>query len=154
MTRGEEGMEQRGVVIGRVVTGVFMLGILLGRGSSIGLAQEQEVIEAGKQEFQRSCATCHGVDAKGDGPSASMLNAKPADLTQLSKNHGGTFLFWQTYDKIEGSKEFVIRGHGTREMPIWGERFHFDKDASEQYQMGVRGRLLSLVYYLQSIQEK
>jgi mono/diheme cytochrome c family protein len=147
-------MEQRGVVIGRVVTGVFMLGILLGRGSSIGLAQEQEVIEAGKQEFQRSCAACHGVDAKGDGPSASMLNAKPADLTQLSKNHGGTFLFWQTYDKIEGSKEFVIRGHGTREMPIWGERFHFDKGASEQYQMGVRGRLLSLVYYLQSIQEK
>jgi hypothetical protein len=64
------------------------------------------------------------------------------------------FLFWQTYDKIEGSNEFVIRGHGTREMPIWGERFHFDKGASEQYQMGVRGRLLSLVYYLQSIQEK
>jgi mono/diheme cytochrome c family protein len=147
-------MEQRGAVIGGVVTGVFMLGILFGMGSSIGLAQEPDVIDAGKREFQRSCATCHGVDAKGDGPSASVLNVKPADLTQLSKNHGGVFLFWQTYDKIEGSKEVVIRGHGTREMPIWGERFHFDKDASEQYQMGVRGRLLSLVYYLQSIQEK
>jgi len=28
------------------------------------------------------------------------------------------------------------------------------KRASEEYAMGVRGRILSLVYYLQSIQEK
>jgi mono/diheme cytochrome c family protein len=120
----------------------------------VALAQEQEVIEAGKREFQRSCATCHGVDGKGDGPSAGVLNVKPTDLTQLSKRHGGTFLFWQTYDKIEGSKDFVIRGHGSREMPIWGDRFRLDRDTNQEYQMGVRGRLLSLVYYLQSIQEK
>jgi len=118
------------------------------------LAQEQEVIEAGKREFQRSCATCHGADAKGDGPSASALNVKPADLTQLSKNHGGVFLFWRTYEKISGADEAPIRGHGTREMPVWGERFRLEKGTGEEHAMGVRGRILSLVYYLQSIQEK
>lgn len=118
------------------------------------VAQEQDVIEAGKREFQRSCATCHGVEAKGDGPSAGFLNVKPADLTQLSKKHGGVFLFWRVYEEIEGSKDFVIRGHGTREMPIWGERFRFERSDSEAQEMGVRGRILSLVYYLRSIQEK
>lgn len=117
-------------------------------------AQEQEVVEAGKREFQRSCATCHGIDAKGDGPAANTLTVKPADLTQLSKKRGGTFLFWQVYDKISGrSEEVPIRGHGTREMPIWGDRFRLEPGESEQHALGVRGRLLSLVYYLQSIQE-
>lgn len=117
-------------------------------------AQEQEVIDAGKREFQRSCAACHGADAKGTGPAANALNVKPADLTQMSKKHGGTFLFWQTYDKISGrGEEVTIRGHGTREMPIWGDRFRLEPGASEQNALGVRGRILSLVYYLQSIQE-
>ncbi len=118
-------------------------------------AQEQEVIEAGKREFQRSCAACHGVDAKGNGPAANTLSVKPADLTQMSKKHGGTFLFWQTYDKISGRDEAVtIRGHGTREMPIWGDRFRLEPGTNEQYALGVRGRLLALVHYLQSIQER
>lgn len=127
---------------------------LLWAGGNKSLAQEQDIIEAGMREFQRSCATCHGVDAKGNGPSASALNVKPADLTQLSKNHGGVFLFWRTYEKISGADEAPIRGHGTREMPIWGERFRLEKGASEEHFIGVRGRILSLVYYLQSIQEK
>jgi mono/diheme cytochrome c family protein len=138
----------------RWMFGGILVMTLLCAGVSRSLAQEQEVVEVGKREFQRSCATCHGVDGKGDGPSASTLNVKPADLTQLSKNHGGVFLFWRTYEKINGADEAPIRGHGTREMPIWGERFRLEKGASEEYRMGVRGRLLSLVYYLQSIQEK
>jgi mono/diheme cytochrome c family protein len=118
-------------------------------------AQEQEVIEAGKREFQLSCAACHGTDAKGNGPTANALSVKPADLTQMSKKHGGTFLFWQTYDKISGRAEEVpIRGHGTREMPVWGDRFRLEPGVSEQYALGVRGRILSLVHYLQSIQER
>ena len=147
-------MAERGAAIRGVATVVLTAGTLLGIGPSIGLAQEQDIIEAGKREFQRSCATCHGVDAKGAGPSASALNVKPADLTQLSKNHGGVFLFWRTYEKISGADEAPIRGHGTREMPIWGERFRLERDASEEHHMGVRGRILSLVYYLQAIQEK
>jgi mono/diheme cytochrome c family protein len=122
-------------------------------GTTLASAQEQEVIDAGKREFQRSCTSCHGADARGNGPMASVLNVKPADLTQMKKKHGGTFLFWRTYDTISGREEEVtVRGHGTREMPIWGDRFRLEPGANEQYALGVRGRLLSLVQYLQSIQ--
>ncbi|MBM4256722.1 MAG: cytochrome c [Deltaproteobacteria bacterium] len=117
-------------------------------------AQEQDVIDVGKKEFMRSCATCHGVEATGNGPAAAALNVKPTDLTQMAKQHGGVFLFWRTYEKISGRDEQVIRGHGTREMPIWGERFRFEPNASDEHKASVRGRILSLVHYLQSIQTK
>jgi mono/diheme cytochrome c family protein len=117
-------------------------------------AQEQDVIDAGKKEYMRSCATCHGVKGTGNGPAASALNVQPADLTQMAKRHGGTFLFWRTYEKISGKDEQDIRGHGTREMPIWGERFRFEPKASDEHNTSVRGRILSLVHYLQSIQVK
>ena len=116
-----------------------------------GHGDQQDIIEAGRQEFQRYCATCHGTDAKGHGPSAEFLLAKPADLTQLKKQHGGVFLFWRTYDIIEGSKDRVIRGHGSRDMPIWGDTFR-QANGNEHHVAGVRGRILSLVHYLQSIQ--
>jgi mono/diheme cytochrome c family protein len=130
------------------VVGVVMLG------ATVTTAQEQEVIDAGKREFQRSCASCHGAEARGNGPAANVLSVKPADLTQIKKTHGGTFLFWRTYDTISGrGEEVTIRGHGTREMPVWGDRFRLEPGVNEQQALGVRGRLLSLVHYLQSIQE-
>ncbi len=121
---------------------------------AVSTAQEADVIEVGKREFQRSCATCHGVEATGNGPAASALTVKPADLTQLAKQHGGVFLFWRTYEKISGQDQQLIPGHGTREMPIWGERFRFEPQASDEQKTSMRGRILSLVHYLQSIQEK
>ena len=133
---------------------VVMTFLVVGGSSRLSWAQEQDVIDAGKGEFQRSCATCHGEDARGKGPSAAALNVKPTDLTQLSKQHGGVFLFWRVYEKIEGKSENPIRAHGTREMPVWGERFRLEQRAGDDLQMGVRGRLLSLVHYLDAIQEK
>jgi len=122
--------------------------------ASVVIAQEQEVIDSGKQEFLRSCATCHGVEATGNGPAAPALNVKPADLTQMANHHGGVFLFWRTYEKILGRDEYVVPGHGTREMPIRGDRFRFAPTTSEDQKTSVRGRILSLVHYLQSIQAK
>lgn len=135
----------------RILLGVVGFVVL---GITAAAAQEQEVIDAGKREFQRSCASCHGADARGDGPTANVLSVKPADLTQMKKKQGGAFLFWRTYDTISGrGEEVAIRGHGTREMPVWGDRFRLEPGVNEQQALGVRGRLLSLVHYLQSIQE-
>ena len=44
---------------------------------------------SGKEMFQAYCASCHGADAKGDGPAAAALKSKPANLTELAKNNGG-----------------------------------------------------------------
>lgn len=137
----------RAVIISAVCVSIMSM-------ARVVIAQEQEVIDSGKREFLRSCATCHGVEATGNGPAAPALNVKPADLTQLAKHHGGVFLFWRTYEKILGRDEHAVPGHGTREMPIWGDRFRFEPSTSEDQKTSVRGRILSLVHYLQSIQAK
>jgi len=121
---------------------------------STGLAAEEEpAIAAGKQEFQRNCGICHGLGGKGDGPIVKLLKQKPADLTQLNKKNNGEFPFWQTYRMIDGREP--IDGHGGREMPIWGDRFRKEQGTGQQgAESIVRGRILEIIVYLQSFQEK
>jgi mono/diheme cytochrome c family protein len=52
---------------------------------------QQKSTDAGKQEFEISCAVCHGMDAKGGGMVADALKVKPTDLTLLAKKNGGVF---------------------------------------------------------------
>ena len=130
------------------VTGIALLGGWAGR----GFAQEQEVAAAGKPVYDRNCAVCHGREGKGDGGAANVLTVKPADLTQISKNNGGNFPFWRVYGMIDGREE--VKGHGSREMPIWGAEFRAEAGTNPTAQSLVRGRILELVYYLQSIQAK
>ena len=56
----------------------------------------------GGVEFERSCAICHGFNAKGKGVMSDSLTKKPADLTVLSKNNNGHFPFTEVYQVIEG----------------------------------------------------
>src|SRR5581483_9092947 len=76
----------------------------------------------GQEMYKTWCATCHGVEGKGDGPAASALKTPPADLTMLSKKHGGRYPFERVRAFIEG-KEAKADAHGSREMPIWGDVF-------------------------------
>lgn len=120
--------------------------------SSIALAQEREVVATGEIEYQRHCASCHGVDAKGKGPVAKFLNIPPSDLSQLEKRNAGQFPFWEVYRIIDGRE--VIRGHGSREMPIWGDRFLAEARGKDKFsQPEAAGRILGLVFYLQHLQE-
>jgi mono/diheme cytochrome c family protein len=126
--------------------------VLLGVTAGTGLAQQEEVAKAGRPAYEQYCAVCHGREGKGDGGAASVLTVKPADLTQLSKKNNGTFPFWRVYGVIDGREE--VKGHGTREMPIWGQEFRMQAGSSAMAQSQVRGRILELVYYLESIQVK
>jgi mono/diheme cytochrome c family protein len=111
------------------------------------LAQEAEVRAAGQQEYHRYCRTCHGETGKGDGIMARYLTVTPADLTQLRTKYGGQFPFWDVYATIEGRK--MVTAHGDGEVPIWGALFRWEEGGNNKV---VRGRILQLVYYLQSIQ--
>jgi mono/diheme cytochrome c family protein len=116
-------------------------------------AQENEIVDRGRLEYQGYCAVCHGENGKGDGIVSRFLLIKPADLTQLSKNNRGEFPFWRTYWTIDGRQE--VRGHGSRVMPIWGNRFR-SEEAAEGPAAWIdlaRGRIWQLVVFLQSIQE-
>lgn len=121
-----------------------------------GLAQQQdiekEVAEAGRPAYEQYCAVCHGRTGKGDGPAVNLLTVKPADLTQLSKKNNDMYPFWRVYAIIDGREE--VKGHGTSDMPIWGQEFRLQAGTSALAQSEVRGRVLELVHYLESIQEK
>lgn len=134
--------------------------ILVAGGLSLALtasavAQEQ----IGKQEFDQRCAVCHGADGRGDGPMAESFTTKPANLTVLSKNNGGVYPFSQVYEAIDGRRK--IAAHGTSQMPLWG-RYFMDTTRregmqdptplEEQESKIVQGRILSLVYYLYTLQ--
>ena len=136
----------------RVMLTSLMGTLLLGGTPGAGMAQQEEVAKAGRPAYEQNCAVCHGLEGKGDGGAANLLTVKPADLTQLSKNNNGTFPFWQTYRVIDGREE--IKGHGTRDMPIWGREFRMEAGTNAMAQSQVRGRILELVYYLESIQAK
>jgi mono/diheme cytochrome c family protein len=124
-----------------------------------GAAQgQQEPIEAiGKQEFIRSCAACHGESGKGDGPIAGLLLVGPPDLTSIRKRHGGNFPASWVYRVVDGRNQ--VRAHGSKEMPIWGDRYRAEALRGLPLPLNagadavVHGRILSLVFYLDLIQE-
>jgi mono/diheme cytochrome c family protein len=104
-------------------------------------------------EYRASCQSCHGTSGQGDGPVAPSLKVKPSDLTTLSKRNDGKFPFLKVFQTIDGRA--IVPAHGTRDMPIWGQRY--SQDIGEKYgpyggETAIRARLLELVYYIQSIQ--
>ncbi|WP_294613138.1 c-type cytochrome [Roseovarius sp.] len=120
-----------------------------------GLAQD--VI--GKDEFQQRCAACHGMDGRGDGVVAGLFATPPKNLTGLSKANAGVFPRERVYNSITGTHK--IAGHGSSKMPLWGRYFTDEvrrKGLADPTPMQkaesdiVRGRILSLVYYIESIQ--
>jgi cytochrome c5 len=126
-------------------------------------AAQAEDFDIGKSEFQSSCASCHGTDAKGKGPVSDQLKIPPPDLTMLAKNNNGVFPTNAVYETINGLK--TIPAHGTREMPIWGYRFNpainLPHNVDLPYQIFgpnpevvVRTRILAVIDYLSRIQQK
>jgi mono/diheme cytochrome c family protein len=117
-------------------------------------------IDVGEMEYLSSCAPCHGRNANGKGPLADQLKVPPSDLTQLAKKNGGAFPMKTLYEKIDGRQE--VKAHGTREMPIWGYRYQPFPIGTDQTtnrnlpdpEPMIRGRILSLIDYLNRIQEK
>ena len=71
----------------------------------------------GRKLFMQHCATCHGADAKGNGPSARVLKKAPADLTKIEKVDG-KFPTIRVQRIISGDD--MLESHGSRDMPIWG----------------------------------
>ena len=112
------------------------------------------VAAVGRDFFVRYCSACHGQDGTGVGEFANLLKKPPADLTKIAARRGGTFPSVEVAEIIDGRR--TVTGHGTKEMPIWGERFSEDvvPSAGMNRENLMRGRVLVLVEYLRSIQAK
>ena len=104
---------------------------------------------SGKEMFVSYCASCHGKDAKGDGPAANALKQLPADLTTLAKRNGGKYPTDKVNTILRGQTKLMA--HGDQEMPVWGPVFwRLSQGHEEQVQM----RIANLNRYLESLQEK
>ena len=111
--------------------------------------------DLGKREYDANCAVCHGKDGKGNGAYADMLRKSAPDLTTMARRNGGIFPVARTYEVIEGSGV----GHGTRDMPIWGQDYNvkaaeYYMDVPYNQEAYVRGKILALVEYLSRLQVK
>jgi mono/diheme cytochrome c family protein len=125
--------------------------------TSEAFAQQKEGAPPGKGSFVRYCAECHGADAKGDGPKAAALDPKPADLTLLSKNSGGSFPSARVTGILDGSQP--IAAHGSAKQPVWGHPFGAGEQAAGGNPGGAnqgvgRQRIQLIEQYLESVQEK
>jgi mono/diheme cytochrome c family protein len=103
-------------------------------------------VVSGGELYRMYCATCHGVDGRGDGPVAEALKQRPPDLTAISKRNGGTFPGFRIEHIIDGYE--VKYAHGTRDMPVWGDFFHDMKRDDVQLKL----REHNLTEYIRSLQ--
>jgi len=78
----------------------------------------------GAELYKRFCASCHGDQARGDGPVAKSFKIEVPDLTRIAHRHGDVFPAEQVRKIIDGRK--TLSPHGSREMPVWGFEFQLE----------------------------
>ncbi|WP_298843278.1 cytochrome c [uncultured Roseobacter sp.] len=93
-----------------VLSGLVLIG---------GAALAQDAV-IGAEIYARHCATCHGEEARGNGPMAPALVLQPPDLTGLTARHDGVLPVERIIMRIDGRDPLV--SHGSP-MPVYGEFF-------------------------------
>lgn len=135
---------------------LFALFVLIGLGTAAGALAQGPVAQgsvAGQYEYMNHCAACHGIAADGKRPLVTFFRDPVPNLTRLQGENDGVFPFLETMMIIDGRSG--LRGHGGA-MPVWGDTF----EAQAVETAGVygaetlaRGRLVSLVEYLVTVQQ-
>ena len=132
------------------VAAVAVAGALVGCSTGTTFTAQPEPAREGRQTYARACASCHGPAGRGDGPVAGTLAVPVPDLTLLAAGHGGTFPRDFVIGVITGEQK--IGAHGTREMPVWGQRFDAEPGAAVAV-VYTRQRVEMLASYLESLQK-
>jgi mono/diheme cytochrome c family protein len=104
---------------------------------------------SGKEMYKQYCASCHGLDGKGDGPAQPALKVPATNLTTLSLKNGGMFPGAHISAVLQGDS--LTPAHGSKDMPVWGPIFH---SMGGHSQAQVQLRIRNLVNYLETIQAK
>lgn len=127
--------------------GLSTLACLLWAGAA--MAQDAKL---GAELFQEHCATCHGIEATGQGPMAGVLVIKPVNLTRLAATNKGEFPTARVAARIDGRDPLI--SHGSP-MPVYGHFFE-GEDIAIKAPTGqpimTSVPVADLVAYLKSIQ--
>ncbi len=137
--------------VSRLAVGAAALFAALLLAPAMAAAQEVTPMKQttpGAEVFRTYCAACHGTSARGDGPLASSMNRKPANLTEIAKRNGGVFPSDLVFRTIDGRQP--VRGHGGPEMPVWGDAFMRSREAGDA--VSAKQVIETLVAYLESLQ--
>ncbi|SPH23722.1 hypothetical protein DEA8626_02790 [Defluviimonas aquaemixtae] len=129
-----------------LVTGMLLNGLLAWTAS----AQD---VDIGAELYTDYCAACHGASGMGDGDMANMMTIPAPNLTLLASENDGDFPMLKMIHIIDGRTG--VRAHGGP-MPVFGRVFDSDGMGPENPYgsvLEVRGRVLSLALYLESIQK-
>ena len=106
----------------------------------------------GKQMYESYCATCHGLDGRGHGPGANVLQVQPTDLSRLSKNNNGTYPDTHVIAVIRFGMESPA--HGSKSMPVWGPALlKMDPPSGGLYNIQAL-RIANLANYVETLQAK
>ncbi len=138
--------DRRVWLIGLLALGVVGLAVPSTRAGEENVRNVMSAADGGGELYRTYCASCHGIDATGDGPLARLLRHAPSDLTQLSKRNGGMFPAARVRRIVEGRD---VESHGDRDMPVWGDVFKKGDGRSTET---ASARLDAIVQYLASIQ--
>lgn len=130
---------------------IAVLGLAAFAAPAAGAEEATRSLELGKAEYQQYCASCHGTSGRGDGPVAESLATPPLDLTKIAARRDGEFPDAQIAEFIDGRR--LVKAHGPREMPVWGEQFGEGSPGSVHYETAALGRILLVVEYLRSLQD-
>ena len=104
---------------------------------------------SGQEMYRSYCASCHGLDGKGNGPAMSALKMPPTDLTQLARRNRGQYPEMQVFNTIAGDGN--VPSHGSKDMPVWGPLFSrlSGSDAPK-----AKLRIRNLTKFIESIQAR
>ena len=124
---------------------------LVGAALTAGAAVAQDAAH-GEEYYAQYCATCHGAGGEGDGPLTMMMTSSVPDLTQLAARNDGEFPMLQVIHIIDGRTG--LRSHGGP-MPVYGALFKAESGTDSPYGdvLYSRGKVLSIAYFLESIQK-
>lgn len=131
------------------IQNVLYAAVLLGSVAATSAAAQQN---GGQALYMDACAVCHGTSAMGDGPMAEFMTVDVPNLRQLSRQNDGVFPMLDVIQTIDGRTG--IRSHGS-EMPFWGDQFKAESIADAGIygsEIIVRGKMLSLALYLETLQ--
>ncbi|MCL6283151.1 cytochrome c [Ruegeria sp. 2012CJ41-6] len=117
---------------------------------TVALPAVAQDAENGEALYVKHCATCHGIDATGQGPMAGVLMIKPADLSALSKD--GVFPTERVVRRIDGRDPLV--SHGSP-MPVYGDFFEGEDKATKTpsgQPILTSAPIVDLLAYLETLQ--
>ncbi len=145
-------MRGSSIVLGTIVTMTFLLALAAAPNVELEwkpVDWEQVAQGDGERLYGELCASCHGAEARGDGPAALALDTPVPNLRLLAMRNDGRFPLADVERTIAGD-----RVHGTREMPQWRLAL---RDVRPDFKLArrellARDRIHDVALYLESIQ--